>query len=226
MFTWICPKCGGEVPPSYSECPRCSGQTSQRPEPLEVNPEPIAEEEPAAASPPPPPYVPAPEAPVPVPVAAKAPARRWSPTLVAAGTVLVMGGLLALLYLFVLPRTQQANTDAPVSLESPASPRAKVSANPLAKNLEITGVRIAEAANGRIRVQYLAVNHSGAQLPSLEMYIALEAGNNAVLEFPAKLPALKPFESKDLTASIRSDLKSYELPDWQQLRPRFEITGE
>jgi len=26
MFTWICPKCGREVPPSYNECPDCTAQ--------------------------------------------------------------------------------------------------------------------------------------------------------------------------------------------------------
>jgi hypothetical protein len=28
MFTWICPKCGREVPPAYTECPDCSGKTA------------------------------------------------------------------------------------------------------------------------------------------------------------------------------------------------------
>ena len=28
MFTWICPKCGREVPPAYDECPDCAGKTA------------------------------------------------------------------------------------------------------------------------------------------------------------------------------------------------------
>src|SRR5690348_15430553 len=28
MFTWICPKCGREVPPAYTECPNCEGKTA------------------------------------------------------------------------------------------------------------------------------------------------------------------------------------------------------
>ncbi|MCC7154840.1 MAG: hypothetical protein IT161_09725 [Bryobacterales bacterium] len=34
MFTWICPKCGREVPPSYSECPNCTppAQSPQAPQ--------------------------------------------------------------------------------------------------------------------------------------------------------------------------------------------------
>lgn len=29
MFTWICPQCGREVPPSYSECPTCAERRQQ-----------------------------------------------------------------------------------------------------------------------------------------------------------------------------------------------------
>jgi hypothetical protein len=40
MFTWICPQCGREVPPAYTECPDCAARA-------------------AAATPPPPPQQPA-----------------------------------------------------------------------------------------------------------------------------------------------------------------------
>jgi len=30
MFTWVCPKCGREVPPSYDECPDCAGKTAEQ----------------------------------------------------------------------------------------------------------------------------------------------------------------------------------------------------
>jgi hypothetical protein len=32
MFTWICPKCGREVPPAYTDCPDCAAKT-QAPQP-------------------------------------------------------------------------------------------------------------------------------------------------------------------------------------------------
>ena len=28
MFTWVCPQCGRDVPPSYNECPDCSAKTA------------------------------------------------------------------------------------------------------------------------------------------------------------------------------------------------------
>ena len=55
MFTWICPQCGKEVPPAYTDCPNCaekakSGQQAQAP--------PASGAEPATPPPyaPPPPY--------------------------------------------------------------------------------------------------------------------------------------------------------------------------
>lgn len=56
MFSWICPKCGAEVPPSYSDCPNCSAPTAR----------PAAPPPPARhAAPPPPPVPPRPAAPRP-----------------------------------------------------------------------------------------------------------------------------------------------------------------
>ena len=33
MFTWICPQCGREVPPAYTECPDCTGKNADTPPP-------------------------------------------------------------------------------------------------------------------------------------------------------------------------------------------------
>src|SRR5579883_1907720 len=33
MFTWICPRCGREVPPSYDECPDCAKAAQRGPLP-------------------------------------------------------------------------------------------------------------------------------------------------------------------------------------------------
>src|SRR6266542_52870 len=31
MFTWICPQCGREVPPSYTDCPDCAAKAKTAP---------------------------------------------------------------------------------------------------------------------------------------------------------------------------------------------------
>lgn len=59
MFTWICPKCGSEVQPAYSECPRCAeaqGRAAHPPKPPAAPPK-----QPHQA---PPPAPPAPQQPV------------------------------------------------------------------------------------------------------------------------------------------------------------------
>jgi hypothetical protein len=52
MFTWICPQCGREVPPSYAECPNCAENRQRAAQGL-----PPAGSEPVAPrQPPPPPF--------------------------------------------------------------------------------------------------------------------------------------------------------------------------
>ncbi len=52
MFTWICPQCGREVPPAYTECPDCT-RKSQPVATAAPPPSSLAIREPAAAEPPP-----------------------------------------------------------------------------------------------------------------------------------------------------------------------------
>ncbi len=52
MFTWICPQCGREVPPSYTECPDCAAKAAG----ASGSPG----DQPPASPPPPPPAYPAP----------------------------------------------------------------------------------------------------------------------------------------------------------------------
>src|SRR4051794_3434197 len=36
MFTWICPKCGREVPPAYNECPDCDPKNPAARQPSDI----------------------------------------------------------------------------------------------------------------------------------------------------------------------------------------------
>src|SRR5690349_17015403 len=164
MFSWICPKCGAEVPPSYSECPRCSPETATAPlkttastvleapaAPPPPAPRPVAE--PAAAVErvvpiPPPPASPPPRiaATAPAPIGRQFPA--WlALVLTAAGMALV----LALIYFVVRPSrpSERTQTAAPGPLES-APAAAKVENSQYAKNLELAGFRISEDKNQRV----------------------------------------------------------------------------
>ncbi|MBY0504994.1 MAG: zinc ribbon domain-containing protein [Bryobacteraceae bacterium] len=61
MFTWICPKCGTEVPPSYNDCPNCAARdkaAAAPPAPVAQAPLPVYAPPPQAPQYAPPQYVP------------------------------------------------------------------------------------------------------------------------------------------------------------------------
>ncbi len=146
--------------------------------------------------------------------------------LVALLAAVTLVGLLAVLYLWVLPRTNA--TAVPITtLEQPgtatSSPK---SAHPLAKHLEVTGVRITEAASGRAKIQFVIVNHSGADLPEMEIAVSIRSADRDFFDFSVKAPSIGPYESKEMSTTVKTALRPYEMPDWQLIRPRFEINSE
>lgn len=134
--------------------------------------------------------------------------------------------LLAVLYLYVLPRGTASSTAT--TLENPGSPApvASTPAHPLAKYIEIAGIRVMEGSAGQVKIGYIVVNHSPADLPDLQARITLSAAGQAVFEFPAAIPSIGPYESKDMAATLKTKLQPYELPDWQTLKPAIAITAE
>lgn len=210
MFTWICPKCGAEVAPSYSECPNCANPPAQQPAPAAqpAAPQPVRAARPMS----PKPAVPG-----------------W---LIALLVALVLVGAGAGAYFYLLPSSKSAAApQAAPALESPVSspaPAAKV--HPYAKFIEITGFRITEDARQKAQIKFLVVNHSGAELPDLTMTITLKTStakpeDKPLAVFPAKAVRLGPYESRELETSVKTELRAYELPDWQFLRAEFEITS-
>ncbi len=147
-----------------------------------------------------------------------------SPTLVAVGAAVGIVALLAVLYLYVLPRrgdaTETATKAETAKLEKPATGSA---AHPLAKHLEVSGIRIQEQAGGKVRIDFVVVNHSAADLPKLSMEVRLASAGREYFVIPVDLPSIGPFESKDMSTSVRTDLKPYELPDWQLVQAKFVI---
>ena len=163
MFTWICPKCGSEVPPAYSDCPNCAAQASSptegKTEPKPASAAPLSNPVPPPPNPVPPartyqaPTYPAPEPPVftaqtpivsttPIPPATP-PSRTHSPILIAILTGLGIVALLGILYVFVLPN-KRSTTDAstePTKLENASTAASEQPTHPLAKHLELTGFR-------------------------------------------------------------------------------------
>lgn len=129
------------------------------------------------------------------------------------------------------PRPAPAFTPR-ASFESPASVAAASPAqpHPLARHIEITGLRLSEDARQRATIQFLVVNHSAADMGEVAAEVQLIAVSakgerEPVGSFFFKTPALGPYESRELKAPVTTKLRVYELPDWQFLKAEFQITS-
>ena len=238
MFTWICPTCGKEVPPSMSECSNCAPKAAAPP----------PQQQAATAPPPPPPppqhmapppevrgYAPAPQQTYqpPPPVYAQPvylpPQAQGLPSWLI--TLLVFGGLLGLwaaFYFLYLPsskREKESATEQQATAE-PGKPAAKP--NPLTKNLEIAGLRVSEDARQKIQVRMIVINHSAADLGDVKLNITLTSNPatgapSTVASFPLSVSDLGPMEAKEVKGAFNTKLRAYEVPDWQFLKATAEI---
>jgi hypothetical protein len=151
-----------------------------------------------------------------------------SPTVVAILAAVGIAALLAVLYVYVLPNrsgSEKAET-AQTTLQKPGPAGSAAHVHPLAKHLEVSGVRMRDLKGGKATIQFVVTNHSGAELPPITMDLTVRSADKVFFEVPVKLPSLGPYEVKDLSASVATELKSYELPDWQMVRPQFQLRTE
>jgi hypothetical protein len=124
------------------------------------------------------------------------------------------------------PQPKQAKAAEPFG----PGPAAASGKNPLDKYLELSGFRLVENGAGKLKVIFAATNHSAADLGDLTVKVRLvtssfKPGDEPITEFEAKIPALGPQETKDVTATAATKLRLYELPDWQFLRADFDVTS-
>ena len=187
--------------------------------------------------PPPPPqqYAPpqqqTPYAPPPAPPAAwqPTPTQSGPPTwMVAIGFAVVLllvgGGI----YYFFL-RTPGSSSAEKAGLENPANASQQKVTNPLQKYVEVVGMRLINE-DKRPVAKFVVVNHSSAEIDGLEANVRLWASTSrseedSVGSFSFKLPEIAANSSKDLTEPLKTKLKIYELPDWQNTTAEIEITS-
>ena len=244
MFTWICPQCGREVPPAYSECPDCAGKTNAPAvEPAQTAAAPPPPPRAAAPAPPPPQQAPPPDrSPQAQPQAPYAPqvqyvyAKRGLPAWLV--TLLVAGGSVGIgagLYYFVSHRGERAASteSAPVPFERPRAAGKGDARNEkghrFARYVEAAGIRVIEEGR-KPQVRILIVNHSAADLAGLSGNVTLrssaaKADAPPVAEFPFSIASLGAYESKEVTAPLKTSLRAYEMPDWQFLKADVELTA-
>src|SRR3954452_17904506 len=217
MFTWICPPCGGEVPPSYTECPDCAKKA--------------ADPEAAAAAPRAAPGAPVPHAPTAPPVhyrpAPAPPSSRPGLSTWALKNVFAFAifGVVAGVYWLV----GSAKAGKPTAVvESPAAkPGAKT--NPYQKYIEISGVRFTEDPKKKTEVRFVLTDHSNADIPGLGGNVSVWGRTRNSEEDAAGTftftTDLKAYESKDMIVPLTTKLKIYELPDWQNVSTDVQITA-
>jgi hypothetical protein len=232
MFTWICPTCGREVPPSYDECPDCAAKAKSGEPPAQAAAPPAPVSAPAAAAPPTPAaYAPPPgttSSPAATPPYAHPPAHAalptWLLTILFAFAFFGLGaGVYGLVHYFG-GGSQAASAPADTS-----QAKGPVKESPFQKYVEVGGIRFVDGPKGQIEARFVVVNHSGADVVDLAGNVTIwgRAGKSeeAAGSFSFKLPSLGPYESKEATAPVISKLKAYELPDWQFITTDVRITS-
>lgn len=290
MFSWICQKCGSEVPPSYNECPNCSevaappaekissastrsaapppppppvatpgknaaSQTFAKPriaqqpqEPSNRPPKPAgilfgvggndftgegiasrpippqtAQEVHQGFAPPPayPPFQ-GHSSPIPPPPPPSKGIPSWLLMLVVA---LLVGGVVAGA-VWLKQRSNQAPVQETVAT-SESAPTATSAAHRFAKSIELSGFRISEDAKKRATLRVAVTNHNAADLSDIALAVKLKtAEGKQIGTSDIKLSTLEPFSTVDVTVPFKTNLRAYEIPDWQFLRAEFDITSK
>lgn len=247
MFAWICPTCGKDVPPSKTECPYCAAAGQQQPPAPAATGQMPAWRPPAPPQPPPPPppqayppqayppqaYAP-PQQPYPPQGYPPQPAAAWPPPGQSAGTPTWLMGLgFAAVFMLVLGGawyflSGSKGSEGPVA-KSPQAVAGKKGGNPLQRQIEVTGLRFITQDKAPA-IRFVVINHSGAEVAGLSANVTLSAGTSrsdedAIGNFHFTLESIGPGESKELTAALKTKLKPYELPDWQNANTDVDITS-
>ena len=139
-------------------------------------------------------------------------------------------GLIAGGYAFYTLVLNKHGVAASTATEAPAAPdRAAAPAGrrtqALMKHLEAAGVRILEE-NRKPVIRLMVVNHSSTELTQLAGNVVLTTdGQGELASIPFNLASLGPFESKEISAPLKTKMRAYELPDWQFIKAKVTLTS-
>ena len=113
-----------------------------------------------------------------------------------------------------------------------AAPAAKQKpASPLQKYVEVVGLRLTQDAKKKPQAKFIVVNHGTAELNDLTANVTLWASTSrseedSVGTFTFKINSLGTNEAKEITTPLKTKLKMYELPDWQNLTAEVQLTSQ
>ncbi len=122
-----------------------------------------------------------------------------------------------------------ASGDKPAAAAAAGGASNQKVTNPLQKYVEVVGIRMI-TENKQPAVKFLVVNHSGAEIVDLAASVTLMASTarsdeDPVGTFNFKVPSVGPNEFKETSAPLKTKLKPYEMPDWQNVVAQVDITS-
>jgi hypothetical protein len=111
---------------------------------------------------------------------------------------------------------------------APVDPKAKP--NPYQKFIEITGIRLYQDPKKKVAAHFLLVNHMDGEMTDIAGNVDIRGrtakeGEEPVGTFQFKVPSVGPNEAKEVTVPVDTKLKVYELPDWQMIDVRLQLTS-
>jgi hypothetical protein len=140
--------------------------------------------------------------------------------------MVVVAAVLAGIY-FLVPKARGTAAAAPATAPSvEPAPAAAAGVSGLTNTVELTGFRVTEDRTQRAQVRFLVVNHSLAELPETKLQVSLKREREEIMNFPMTLPSLGPHESREITATTKTRLRAYEMPDWQFIRAELQSLPE
>jgi hypothetical protein len=147
--------------------------------------------------------------------------------------VLVSGMVFAGAYAGVSNFLPKANEEAERNTRAEIASRLKpATANPLAKQIEVTGLRIVPTPEGKAdkapEIQYLVVNHGSTAFPDSTIFVTLwpadaKPGEAPLTRFSFAAEGLGAYQAKEMHATIERMNRPVELPEWEDLRVEVEI---
>ena len=140
----------------------------------------------------------------------------------AAAFLLIGGGIYYAMQRYGGPQAAEK-----AGLENPSNASRQKVSNPLQKYVEVVGLRMFND-NKKPAARFVVVNHSNAEIADLNANVMLWASTSrseedSIGSFSFKVDSLPANGSKELTVPLKTKLKMYELPDWQNATAEIQI---
>jgi hypothetical protein len=130
---------------------------------------------------------------------------------------------------YYVEHSGSSNPAEKAGLQNPSATSKQKVSNPLQKYVEVVGIRMI-TDNKRPVAKFVVINHSGTEIDGLVANVTLWASTSrseedSVGSFNFRIDTIGPDESKELTEPLKTKLKMYELPDWQNATAEIQITA-